>query len=81
MEQNLLSNNEIDHIWKPNVGYTNAKLGTIQQQNRGIMVRREPEPQEFDFSSAVEGKKHVLHSLLFLVFIPGLTRRPPSHGV
>ena len=55
-EQNVLSEDENDTIWKPNVGYTNAKLGTIQIQKLGTMVRRESEPYPFDFSSDVEGK-------------------------
>ena len=42
-------------IWKPNVGYTNAKLGRLEKESLGIMVRRESEPQPFDFSSAIEG--------------------------
>ena len=46
-------------IWKPNVGYTNAKLGTIQKENLGVMVRRESKPMEFDFSSAREGIKNI----------------------
>ena len=55
-EQNVLSEDENDTIWKPNVGYTNAKLGTIQIQKLGTMVRRESKPELFDFSSDVEGK-------------------------
>ena len=56
-EQNVLSEDENDTIWKPNVGYTNAKLGTIQIQKLGTMVRRESKPELFDFSSDVEGKE------------------------
>ena len=55
MEQNLLSDDEINQIWKPNVGYTNAKLGAIEKEGLGVMVRRECVEQEFDFSSAIEG--------------------------
>ena len=66
MEQNLLSDDEIDQIWKPNVGYTNAKLGTIQEQHLGIMVRKESEPQAFDFSYAMEGIKHLLHGTMLI---------------
>ena len=54
-EQNVLSEQEMQQIWKPNVGYTNAKLGRLEKESLGIMVRRESEPQPFDFSSAIEG--------------------------
>ena len=56
-------------IWKPNVGYTNAKLGTIQKENLGVMVRRESKPMEFDFSSAREGiQKYLYYGYNFLFF-------------
>ena len=58
-EQNVLSEDENDTIWKPNVGYTNAKLGTIQIQKLGTMVRRQSEPHPFDFSSDVEGTTNI----------------------
>ena len=58
-EQNVLSEEEIDHIWKPNVGYTNAKLGTRHVEILGLMVRRESDALPFDFSSDVEGKKYL----------------------
>ena len=64
LEQNLLSDDEMEMIWKPNVGYTNAKIGTIQREHLGVMVRRESEPIEFDFSSAREG----IESIWFIVF-------------
>ena len=54
-EQNVLSEQEMHQIWKPNVGYTNAKLGRLEKESLGIMVRRESEPQPFDFSSSIEG--------------------------
>ena len=62
-----MSEQEMGQIWRPNVGYTNAKLGRLEKENLGIMVRRESEAQPFDFSSAVEGVIFVFF-LGYLIF-------------
>ena len=67
LEQNLLSDDESEKIWKPNVGYTNAKIGTIQLKDLGVMVRREDKPLPFDFSSAIEGDNKINFNIIILM--------------
>lgn len=55
---------EIDSIWKPTVTFTNAKIGQLEIEEMGLMVRRETEPEDFTYTSHIEGddaiRMHVL---------------------
>jgi hypothetical protein len=56
MERPIACLQEIEMIWQPHVTFTNAKIGQMEVNNLGVMVRRESEPQPYSYASPVEDK-------------------------
>ncbi len=55
--QNQLPEKEYKHIWRPNVVFKNAKIGTMKEDHFMFMVKKDSSPQPFSYASPVEGKK------------------------
>ncbi len=46
---------EFRQIWRPNVVFTNAKIGEMKADPFGLMVKKESRPEPFSYASPVEG--------------------------
>lgn len=60
--QNHLTPAEIESIWRPDVAFSNAKIGQLEVKDLGLMVKREAKPQSFSYEDPVEGDFDILKS-------------------